>query len=161
MSQKDMFLKLESARAGPVKGEARDPVHEGEMTVLDWSWGMRSGAMSGAGSAVKTALSELRIVKLADSASTGLMSVMRNNDLVKKAVLSVRKAGGTAIDYFVVTVERGRITSYEVDSASDAAELTETLLIAFEKIEVEYHSQDATGARLAGSTFSADVGVGR
>lgn len=161
MSQKDIFLKLESTRSGPVRGEAEDPVHDGEMDVQDWSWGMSSGSAMGAGKAARTALSELRIVRWVDAASTALMSVMRSNDLIKRAVLSVRKAGGAApIDYFVLSIERGRITSYEVCTAGEPGMLLETLTIAFEKIEIEYSKQSAKGAKQAASLFAADVGVG-
>lgn len=159
MSQKDMFLKLESARSGPVKGESTDPAHGGEIIIDDWSWGMSSGSTMGAGASVRTALSELRIVKKTDTASTALMSVMRNNDPVKRAVLTVRKAGGAAIDYFTLTIERGRITSFEVNASDDEPMLTETLSIAFEKIDIQYHAQDGKGAKLASCTFTTDIGA--
>src|SRR5262245_51725062 len=69
MPHGDMFLKVESARAGAVKGEAMDSVHGGEIDVVDWSWGMSSPhALAGAGPAQRSALSELRIVKRADLA---------------------------------------------------------------------------------------------
>ena len=100
MSQKDMFLKLESKRGGAVKGESEDPVHPAEMVVLGFSWGMTSTVSTGfAGKETKPAQLELRIVKRVDSASTGLMSIMKTNDEIKKAVLTVRKAGGKQEDY--------------------------------------------------------------
>jgi type VI secretion system secreted protein Hcp len=45
------------------------------------------------GATVRTALSELRFTKGTIGPRTQLMSVMRNNELIKKAVLTVRKAG--------------------------------------------------------------------
>jgi type VI secretion system secreted protein Hcp len=162
MALVDMFLRLESARAGPVKGEAQDAEHGGEIDVVDWSWGMdTAGGMGGKGAGLKSALKELRIVKRVDAASTGLMSVMRTNDLVKKAVLTVRKAGSRPVDYFIVTVENGRITQYEVasDSAAGVA-MTERIALAFERITVEYRMQDEKGGRKGGSTFSAEVHSG-
>ena len=159
MAKGDMFLKLDSARAGAVKGESNDSVHGGEIDVVGWSWGMGTAeGIGGAGSALKTSLSELRIVKRVDTASPALMSIMRNNDTVKKAVLTVRKSGGAAIDFFVLTVERGRITQYDIGSSVDVGpELTETLSIAFEKIDVEYRAQDEKGGRKGGSNFTAEV----
>jgi type VI secretion system secreted protein Hcp len=134
----------------------------GEMAIREWSWGMTTGSAMGGGRASRTALSELRIVRWVDAASTALMSVMRNNDVVKRAVLSVRKpSGGTPIDYFVVTIERGRITSYEVSSSGEPGMLAETLSVAFEKVEVQYQRQSSTGGKQAGSTFAADVGATR
>lgn len=162
MALKDMFLKLDSAKAGPVKGESEDPAHPGEMQIEDFSWGMKASSSMGAGASSKAALSEVRLTKKVDSASTGLMSVMRNNDPVKKAVLSIRKAGGAkAIDYMVVIIERGRIVDYEISSESDSPMLQERFSIVFEKIEIQYASQDSVGAKLASSTFVADVGASR
>jgi type VI secretion system secreted protein Hcp len=155
----DMFLKVDGARSGAIKGEANDATHGGEIDVLGWSWGMRSAsAMGGSGPAAKSSLELLNIVKQVDSASTALMSVMRNNDLVKKAVLSVRKSGGSPIDYFVVTIENGRITSYDVEAAGPASEtLIERVSFSFQKINVEYAAQDEKGLKKGGMSFTAEV----
>lgn len=159
MAKKDLFLLLESTRTGLVRGEVSDPAHDGEMAVEDWSWGMSSGSAMGDGKAARTALSELRVVRWVDAASTALMSVMRSNELIKRAVLTVRKAGGTGpIDYFVLTIERGRITSYDVSTSDEPGTLRESLTIAFEKIEIQYSKQSTKGAKQAASLFSADLG---
>ena len=98
MAKGDMFLKLECARQGPIKGEAQDDLHQDEIDVLGWSWGMHAhSAVSGGGASGKATLDELSITKRVDSASTGLMSAMRNNELIKKGILTVRKAGGDAL----------------------------------------------------------------
>lgn len=158
MSSPDMFLLVEGQRTGAVKGESKDSVYPDQIDVVGWTWGMHSSSAigGGAGSAAKTALSELRIRKLADTASTALMSVMRNGELIKRAVLTVRKGGGVPIDYFTVTIQQGRITSYEVESQAGPV-LSEQLSIAFEKIEVQYFAQDQRGGRKGGSTFSTEV----
>lgn len=159
MAKCDMFLRLDGAKTGTVKGESFDATHPEEIEVVDWSWGMSAHRDVGGGGATgRTALSELRIVKRVDTASTALMSVMRNNEPVKKAVLTVRKAGDRPIEYLIVTIERGRIVSYDIASESALGpELTERLAIVFEKIEVEYHPQDPKGGRKGGSLFVTDV----
>jgi type VI secretion system secreted protein Hcp len=159
MAHADMFLKLDSQRAGVVKGESEDITHPGEIQIDDWSWGMSGTPGLGAGSAgLKTALDELHIHKRIDSASTALMSVMRNNDQIKKAVLSVRKAGGTPIDYLVITVEKARITRYEVrTSQGEGPRVTEHLALSFEKIDIAYYQQDENGQRKGGSNFATEV----
>jgi type VI secretion system secreted protein Hcp len=156
MANGDMLLFVEGQKTGVIKGESADSIYPGQIEVFGWSWGMSSStAMGGGGTGLKTSLSELRLTKLVDSASTPLMVVMRNNEVIKKAVLTVRKAGGKQIDYFTVTVERGRLTSYEV--ASSGPELTEQISISFEKIKVEYAPQSDKGARRATSTFESEV----
>lgn len=159
MSKGDIFLKIDSQRGGVIKGESNDSAHPNEIDVVSWSWGMRAGgAMGGAGAAGRTAMDAITISKQVDSASTALMSVMRSNDLIKKAVLTVRKAGTVPIEYFIVTIEQARITSYDVGTAPGAEHLMdEKITISFQKISIDYYPQDATGGRKGGSNFSADV----
>jgi type VI secretion system secreted protein Hcp len=157
MAKGDMFLLVEGQRTGAIKGEALDKVHMGEIDVMGWSWGMTSqAAMGGAGSGLKTSLSELKIAKMVDRASTALMSVMRSGEVVKKAVLTVVKGGPGRVEYFKLMIEGGRITSLELGSPS-GPELTEHLTIAFEKIEVEYFETDEQGGRKGASTFITTV----
>ena len=90
----DMFLMVKGAKGGVIKGEALDSSHKGEIDVLSWSWGMHSRpALSGGGASGKAAVHELKIVKRVDSASTALMSALRTNEMIVKAVLTLRKAG--------------------------------------------------------------------
>jgi type VI secretion system secreted protein Hcp len=156
MARGDMFLKVETARQGTIKGEARDADHPNEIDVVGWSWGMRAQTGMGAGGdASKATLDELSIVKRVDSASTALMAGMRNNDLVKKATLTVRKAGSTPLEYVKIVVENGRITGLQVNS--EETELTETLTLAYKHISVEYTAQGADGAGRASSFFETDI----
>jgi type VI secretion system secreted protein Hcp len=160
MAQGDMFLKIESTRQGPIKGEAQDEKHKDEIDVNDWSWGMQAKTtLSGGGTSPKATLHELNIVKQVDSASTGLMSAMRNNELIKKAVLTVRKAGGTPHEYFRISIEKGRITSLEVDSSNflSSGHLSERLSLAFQKISVEYVPQGREGLPKGSMLFDAEI----
>src|ERR1043165_9919305 len=107
----DMFLKVETAKQGAIKGEAADRTHDTEIDVLSWSWGLHShSALSGAGASSKASMDELRVVKKIDSASTALMATLKNNELVKKATLTVRKAGKDPLEYLVITLQNARIT---------------------------------------------------
>ena len=109
MAKGDILLRIEGKRTGAITGESVSGAHPGAIDVREWSWGMSGpSALGGTGPASRVALQELRITKGVDSASTALMSVMRTNEPIKKAVLTVRKSGSTpAIDYLVITIERG------------------------------------------------------
>ena len=155
MSIKDMFLELDP----PVRGEVTEPDHADAMAITGWSWGMTSSRSPSSGRrALSTALSELKVVRYADRASTGLMSVMRKNQRFD-AELSVRKAGHPAYDYFVVKARDCRITSYDVGAEDGSLLLVERLTIAFEKIEVTTRAQDERGGRLGETVFEADAGA--
>ena len=159
MAKADMYLRLEGKRSGWVKGESNVTGHVEEIEVSEWSWGMiGSSAMGGAGTTVRSALSEIKFCKGTDKATTALMSVMRTNEEVKKAVLTVRKAGLTPVDYLVITIENGRITSHTIGNRGpDDPVLVESLNLSFEKIEVKYAPQGAEGGKGAQSVFSTQV----
>jgi len=159
MSNGDMFLKIDGTRSGVIKGEANDSAHPNEIDIVSWSWGMRaSSAMGGAGAAAKTAMDAVTISKQVDSASTALMSVMRANELIKKAVLTVRKSGTTPIEYFILTIENARITSYDVGTAPGAEHvMDEKITFSFQKISIDYYPQGPTCPPPAAPNFPADL----
>ena len=152
----DMFLKVETARQGVVKGESADDKHKTEIDILSWSWGMRAhSAMAGAGEGSKATLNELDVVKLVDSASTGLMAAMRNNEVIKKATLTVRKAGGSPLEYLKITLQNARITALDVQTSGP--DVTEKLSLAFKRINVEYVPQGPDGMARGSMMFEAEI----
>jgi type VI secretion system secreted protein Hcp len=156
----DMFLTLTGQKTGVIKGESTDDKHKGEIDIVGWSWGMKSPTDVATGQATgKTSLKELRILKHVDKASTALMSVTVNNEVIKKGVLSVRKAGTMQQEYFKLTVENGRITAYDVQApeSTDSPLMLESLSLAFQKIEIEYRQQGDDGQLLGSGMFMTDV----
>jgi len=161
MALDDMFLKIEGARQGPINGGSVDVKHKDEIDVLSWSWGMQGNANAFQTGAGRTTLDELIISKKVDSASTGLMSAIRNNESIKSATLTVRKAGGTEpIEYLRITLDKARITSLKLHSGSagEGPAISELVTIGFQKIRVEYQPQGSAGGPRGASTFEADVG---
>jgi type VI secretion system secreted protein Hcp len=159
MAKADMFLKVDGAKQGPIKGESSDARHADEIEVSGWSWGMDGNATAFAATAARTTLQELVVRKRVDSASTGLMSALRSNEVIKKAVLSVHKAGGMApVAFLTITVEKARIVSHRICNAvDDEPMLTEEIRLAFFKVQVEYRSQDLAGAGKGVNTFETEV----
>ena len=159
MAQGDMFLKIDGTRQGAIKGEARDAGHKDEIDVLGWTWGMEGNLVHGQATA-KTAVRELKITKQVDKATTGLMSALRSNEVIKKAILTVRKAGGKdPVEYYSITLEKGRITSLVQQSGSgtDPAALSEEVSIAFSKVAVEYKPQGDDGQFRGATSFEMDL----
>jgi type VI secretion system secreted protein Hcp len=159
MADGDMFLKVTGDRAGVIKGEASDPKHTDEIQILSWSWGMSAKTEMGSGGrAGKSTMRDITFTKRVDSASTALMAAMRNNEGVK-AVLTVRKAGGSPLPYFTITLGGGRIVGYEVASGlgKDPAELHETLDMSFKTISVEYTPQGKDGLRRGAMLFETET----
>lgn len=160
MSKGDMFLTVTGQKTGPVKGESQDDLHKDEIDVLGWSWGIKAHAeMAGGGASGKASIKELRLLKHVDRASTALMSLATTNEVIKKAVLTVRKAGTTQQEFFKVTIENGRLTSYDVQAPeSDTSPgLLEIVTFAFQKIAIEYRMQGEDGQLRGTGTYSHDI----
>lgn len=159
MAKSDMFLKVDSARSGAIKGESMDQAHKDEIDIVAWAWGMRAQTeMAGAGTTSKASIRELQLCKKVDSASTPLMAAMRNNEQIKSAVLTVRKAGKEALEYFKITIENGRITSIDVESAGDdSPDLVERLSMSFQRISVEYVPQGEDGGPRGTMLFETET----
>jgi type VI secretion system secreted protein Hcp len=153
----DMFLMVKGAKHGLIKGESQDDQHKGEIEVLSWSWGMQAKASLGGGTATgKATINDLRIVKRIDSASTALMLALRTNEPIQKAVLTLRKAGKSQLEYLKVTIEQGRVTALTVEGGdpSGSPDVVEKVSFSFNKIEVEYVPQGKDGLPQGGMTFA-------
>jgi type VI secretion system secreted protein Hcp len=142
MARSDMFFKAAGQKTGPIKGGTSDKAFADQIDVIDWSWGMSSPSALGGQPTGRVALEQLKLVKRVDKASTPLIQVMRSNELLTTAVLSVRKPGVVGQEaYFTVKLTKARIIAYHVESdISDdgAPTLTERLEFAFLSAEFEF-----------------------
>lgn len=163
MALGDMFLKIDGARQGAIRGDAQDASHLGEIDLLGWSWGMQGNFIHGQ-AAGKTTVQELKALKRVDLATTALMSALRNNEVLKEVVLTVRKAGGPeAVEYLKIRLEKARITAVATASGTFAGtpELTEEVSIAFSKLAVEYLPQRGDGIGGGTTSFEMDLYEGQ
>ena len=162
MGRTDMFLKATGQRTGDIQGESVDKAFAGQIDIIDWSWSMTAPSAVGGTRTARLLMGELKVIKRVDKASTALMTVMKTNELLTSAVLSVRKAGGASpLPYLIVTLGNARIIGYEVQSDVDergAPTLTEHWGLAFKTITVDHTVQSETGASRGASSFSAEAG---
>ena len=155
----DVFLRIQTKRAGLIKGESVDPQHLDEIQLISWNWGVSSPTALGSTQATgRRSYTGLTVNKHIDSATTSLMSVLATNDEVKEAKLTMRKSGGTPEPYFTITLTGARVVS--LTHGIDAAGLNcETVHINFIKVDVEYRSQSAHGGMGAASSFNDEIAV--
>ncbi len=159
MAKCDMFLKMVGTVTGPIKGEANDQAHADEIEVAGWEWGMEGSTVT-MGTASKVTVHQIKLTKRFDRASTAIMSCVRNNELIKSAVLTVRKAGGTEpVEYCTITLEKARITSVIVRSSDDGGtpQLDEHISLSCTKLTVDYRGQAEDGSSLGASTFETEI----
>lgn len=153
----DAFLHVQTKRAGKVKGEATEPGHADDIRVDGWQWGLTAGSALGSTQATsRRSYSALTVHKQIDSATTALMSALATNDEVKEAKLTMRRAGGEQEDFFIVKLEKARITSVQHTGEADGS-THETVTIAFTKVEVEYRPQKASGGRGGSHVFNDEL----
>jgi type VI secretion system secreted protein Hcp len=153
----DIFLHVQTKRAGKVKGEAVSSGHEGDIVVLAWNWGVAAtSAIGSTQSTARRSYKGLTVVKQIDTATTSLMAALASNDEVKEAKLTMRKAGGDQLDYFSVTLNNARVAA--VDHGTDEhGNTTESVTFLFTKLEVEYRPQKTSGLRGGSFVFQDEV----
>jgi type VI secretion system secreted protein Hcp len=159
----DMFLSVKGAKAGVINGEAQDDKHKNEIEVLSWSWGMQGKPSLGGGSTSgKATIRELRVVKYVDKASTALMSAVRTNEVIKEAVLTLRKSSKPPLEYMKITINDGRVMSLDVEAGdvSGGSTLLERVAFSFNKVQVEYTPQGLDGQPTGSTMFQDQWGEG-
>jgi len=143
----DMFVKI-----GSLEGESADKSHGKEIDVLAWSWGMSQSGTTHAGSgagAGKVNVQDLSLTKYVDKSTPELMLACANGKHFDKAVLTVRKAGESPLEYLVITMEDLIITSLSTGGSGGEDRLTENVTLNFAKVKVNYAEQDAKGGAKA------------
>ena len=153
----DVFLSVQTKRAGKLKGESRAVDHTDEIVVQGWSWGLAASSALGSSQATgRRSYKNLVVTKRIDSSSTSLMSVLATNDEVKEAKLSMRKAGEGQRDYFTIKLSGARLeqVTHEVSATGEARERVD---IVFTKVDVEYKQQDTAGRLATNVSFSDEI----
>ena len=153
----DIFLYVVTKRAGKVKGEGTTEGHIDDIVVQTWGWGVTANTAIGSTQATgRRSYRSLVVTKRIDSASTGLLSALVSNDEVKEATLTMRKAGGEALDYFRMMLSKARIVNVDLEVQPGGVAL-ERVTIAFTKVEIEYKRQEQAGLGAGSSTFSDEL----
>jgi type VI secretion system secreted protein Hcp len=153
----DIFLHVQTKRAGKVKGESVTEGHDGDIPVRGWQWGVDAGSAIGSTAATaRRQYRELVVVKGVDSASTGLLAALATNDEVREATLTMRRAGGEALDYYRMTLRNARVVRIELEVDAGGRPL-ERVSFAYTAIDVEYQRQQASGQSAGAFSFSDDV----
>jgi type VI secretion system secreted protein Hcp len=140
----DMFIKIDG-----VDGESKDKTHKKEIDILAWSWGMSNSGSAhtgGGGGAGKVNVQDLSFTKYVDSATPKLMLACCGGDHYDTVNLTVRKAGGTAVEYIKLKLEEVLVTSVSTGGSGGEDRLTENVTLNFSKFTLDYTPQDDKGA---------------
>jgi type VI secretion system secreted protein Hcp len=147
----DMFLRVDS-----LEGESEDSVHKGEIEILSWSWAASqtgTGGQGGGLGAGKVEIQDIEIRKYADRASPVLYKLCCSGQHIASADLTVRKAGGEALEYLKLRFEDLMITSYKVSGDPKDDQIVETVRLNFTRAGITYTPQvggGGGGAKVSG-----------
>jgi type VI secretion system secreted protein Hcp len=147
------------AKIGDIKGESLDSKHKDEIEVLSFSWGVtNTGAkgFGGGGGEGKATFHDLSFVHNIDKASPMLMQACATGTHVKEATITHRKAGKDQQDYLIIKMNDIIITGVTDGDASGQGG-SETVSLAFAKIDLEYKPQKADGSLDTGIHFKYDL----
>jgi type VI secretion system secreted protein Hcp len=100
----------------------------------------------------RRAWTALTVTKQIDRSTTGLMSSLAQNAVIKEAKLTMRRSGSGQQDYLTITLNDARITRVEHSVAADGSTV-ETVAFAFTQVNVEYRQQQLGGLVGGGYSF--------
>ena len=151
----DMFMKIDS-----LAGESKDSTHKGEIDVLAWSWGASNSGSAhvggGAGSG-KVNVQDLSFTKYLDKSTPDLLLSTCNGKHWDQAVLVVRKAGETPLEYLKITMTEVLVTSMSQGGSGGEDRLTENVTLNFAKVKLEYVTQSEKGGKGTPHAFAWDI----
>ena len=142
----DIFAKL-----GDIKGESLDSKHKDEIEVLSFSWSLTNpdggGSAAGVGRGRAT-FQDLTIVHKIDKATPSLLRACATGTHLKDATITHRKAGKGQHEYLIVKMDDIVITGVSHGGSNEVG--SESVTLAFAKVQVEYRAQRPDGALEAG-----------
>ncbi|HWC18282.1 MAG TPA: type VI secretion system tube protein Hcp [Terriglobales bacterium] len=148
MAAADYFLKIDG-----IEGESQDSKHKAEIEIQSFSFGATqtgSFAAGGGGGAGKVSMQDFHFTVPVNKASPKLMLACASGQHIKKAVLTVRKAGKEQQEYLKYTFSDILVSSYQTGGGGGDVMPVDQISLNFAKIEQEYKEQKADGT-LAGS----------
>lgn len=143
----DAFLKIDG-----IDGESTRKGYEKQIPVLSFSWGGSNPAtigVKGGGGGGKGTLSGLNIMKKADGSSPKFFQKCMEGEHIKKATLTLLKAGGKeALDFIKCELETVYIDSvqYSGSEGGDDAPM-ESVSLVFGKVTYTYTPQKPDGTK--------------
>lgn len=143
----DAFLKLDG-----VDGESTRKGYEKQMAVMSFSWGGSNPStigVTGGGGGGKGELSSMTFTKKADGASPLMFQKCMEGEHIKKATLTLMKAGGKeAVDFVKYEMEKVFIdaVSYSGSDGGDDAPM-ESVSLSFGKMSYTYTPQKPDGTK--------------
>jgi len=142
----DTFLTLTTTSGTTIQGESKDAAHPDAIVISSYKFETDNpntiGSATGGAGAGKIKFGEFSITKTVDKSSPVLFQAEAAGEHYTKAVLTVRKAGGTQ-DYLTITL--GTVFVSSIVHQSNGVVPTETISFVFGTLQVDYAPQKTDG----------------
>jgi type VI secretion system secreted protein Hcp len=142
----DIFAKI-----GDIKGESIDAKHQADIDVISWSWGV-----TGPQRKTPACPHDFIIDKYDDAASPLLIAAAAQATANADAKITVRKSGGDALEYLVLTFKNVVISEIASKAGITLDRPMETLSFSYSSATINYKPQKLDGS--LGAEITATVG---
>ncbi len=146
----DTYLKFDDG--AKIKGESTSKGMEGTIEIFSFSFGASNPTTVGSGSTGLTggrvSISSFNFMKKCDKSSTALFQACCGGTHIDSATVTLRKAGGDAGQqpFLVYTFTDVMIESVQWSGSTGGDDTpTESVSLAFGKIQIDYSTQDDKG----------------
>jgi type VI secretion system secreted protein Hcp len=155
MAAVDYFLKIDG-----IEGESADAKHKGEIQLMAFSWGVSNTGSPTGGVGGKASNHDFSFEATTSKASPHLMLDCATGKHHTSALLSVRKKGGTRLEYLKIKMEDVLISSYQV-GGPDQTGPVDGVTLNFRKVTYSVTQQNANGSPGATETTSFDFAANK
>ncbi|MEO8595149.1 MAG: type VI secretion system tube protein Hcp [Candidatus Solibacter sp.] len=149
----DAFVKIETPN---VAGESTDSKHKGEIEIYSFSLGASNpttiGSATGGAGAGKVSLSSFNFMKKTDKVSPVLFQASASGTHYAKVTVTLRKAGEKPVEYLKYTFSTVFVESIQWSGSTGGDDApTESVSMAYGKMEIDYQPQGPDGKALGGA----------
>lgn len=161
MGEFDAFLHLEG-----IKGESKDKKFIECLQLESFSWGLiNAGAHLGAGNTAQSKVSfqDFHFSMRGSTASPQLAHFCSTGRGIPSAVLTLRKSGGTMLEYATIKMANVLITGFQSGGSTSGNAITlDQVSLCFTKIYYDYKEQRSDGGGSAPVIMEYDLrGAGK
>lgn len=141
----DAFLKIDG-----VTGESKDAKHPGEMEIFSFSFGAANsttiGSATGGAGGGKASFHPFSFMKKTDKASPVLYQNCCQGQHIATGALTLRKAGGTPLEYLKWKFKELFVDSIAWSGASGGDDAPmESVTFVYGQMTIDYQPQNAQG----------------
>ncbi|WP_369012035.1 type VI secretion system tube protein Hcp (plasmid) [Erwinia pyrifoliae] len=137
-------------RVRGITGESQDASHKGWTDILSVEWGASQPASAhtgGGNGAGKVSFKDLTVIAFTDSATPALLKYCANGKHLSRLEISVCKAGGSQMEYNLITLEDVLITRVSYSGVSGSQEIAMRYGFQAASVRLSYREQTASGGK--------------